>query len=362
MTGASYDVLVVGCGPVGAVLAARLGAAGCSVLVVEREPEVFGLPRAVAADGEVVELLERTVPGVTAGFVRDPGVRFLGADRRELGRLDLPLALYSQPVLEPRLRAHLAGLPGVDVRLGSRLRGFDQDDAGVTADVDGSPVRAAWLVGCDGASSSVRRLLGVPLRGREAPHRWLVCDVEGPPLPGRDVVTYTCDPAMPQVDMPVPGGHRFEWLLRSGPVPPAAPLVTRDAPGGGQRVVREVEYRFAARRAARWRVGRVLLAGDAAHTMPPFAGQGLGAGLRDAWALGALLPRGEPDRYEALRVPHLRRATALSRVLGALVQTGSPRAAAVRDVWLRGAFAAPGVGPWLRRGGPRPDVSGVLEL
>jgi 3-(3-hydroxy-phenyl)propionate hydroxylase len=362
VTGATYDALVVGCGPVGAVLAARLGAAGCSVLVVDREPAVFPLPRAVAADGEVVELLERTLPGVTDGFLRDPGVRFLGAGRREVGRLQLPLALYGQPVLERRLRAHLTGLAGVEVRLGSRLDDFVQDDDGVTARVDGEPVRVRWLVGCDGASSSVRRALGVRLLGREAPHRWLVCDVEGPPLAGRESVTYTCDPAVPQVDMPVPGGHRFEWLLWAGPVPPAAPLVARDAPGAGVTVVREVEYRFAARRAARWRVGRVLLAGDAAHTMPPFAGQGLGAGLRDAWALGALLPRGDLDRYEAVRVPHLRRATALSLFLGALVQTRSPVAARGRDAALRTAFAAPALGPWLRRGGPRPDVSGVLDL
>ena len=362
MAGASYDALVVGCGPVGALLAARLGAAGWSVLVVERSPEVFPLPRAVAADSEVRELLERTLPGVTDGFLRDPGVRFLDAERRELGRLQLPLSLYGQPVVERRLRAHLATLDAVELRLGSEVRGFTQDADGVTADVDGEPVRASWLVGCDGASSSVRRRLGVRLIGRELPHRWLVCDVEGAPLTHRASVTFTCDPARPQVDMPVPGGHRWEWLVPDGPLPAAAPLVAVDAPDADLRVVREVEYRFAARRAAQWRVGRVLLAGDAAHTMPPFAGLGLGAGLRDAWALGALLPRGEVDRYQRLRVPHLRRATAVSRFVGAIVQTRSPAAATARDVLLRKAFAAPGLGPWLRRGGPRPDVSGVLDL
>ena len=368
----AHDVVVCGLGPVGALLAARLGAAGLDVLVVEREPAPFPLPRAVAADGEVLALLDRTAPGLTDGFVRDPPVRFVSGAGEELGRLRFPvpgLAFYTQPVLERRLRAHLAGLPTVDVRLGTPLRSFVQDGAGVTCRVGDEVVRARWLVGCDGASSPVRRALGVPLVGRDLPHRWLVCDVEGRPVPGRQLFTYTCDPARPQVDMPVPGGHRWEWLVRGAvgraggaALPDARALLARDTDPGPLEVVRAVEYRFSARRAARWRVGRVLLAGDAAHTMPPFAGQGLGAGLRDAWALGGLLPRGDVHAYEALRVPHVRRMTALSLALGGLLQTRSPAGAAVRDRLLRRAFAAPALGPWLRRGGPRPDVSGVLDL
>jgi 3-(3-hydroxy-phenyl)propionate hydroxylase len=206
----------------------------------------------------------------------------------------------------------------------------------------------------------------VPWRGHDPRHRWLVCDVVGPPVPDRQLFTYTCDPARPQVDMPVPGGHRWEWLLRGPGTPAAGELLARDADADALRVVRAVVYRFGARRAAQWRTGRVLLAGDAAHTMPPFAGQGLGAGLRDAWALGALLPRAgaaeDLDAYQRLREPHLRRMTALSLFLGAVLQTGSPQAARTRDALLGSAFRAPLVGPWLRRGGPRPDVSGVLEL
>jgi len=371
-----HDVLVVGYGPVGALLAARLATAGLDVVVVEREPAPYPLPRGVAADGEVLELLERAAPGSTAGFLRDPPVRFLSADGDELGRLRFPvpgLAFFRQPVLEQRLREQVGRL-GVDVRLGTALHALVQDDDGVRAHVrtDGGvlePVRARWVVGCDGASSTVRRLLQVPLRGRALPHRWLVCDAVGPPVPGRQQFTYTCDPALPQVDLPVPGGHRWEWLLRGAGTPRAEALLAGDLPpsvAAGMTVVRAVEYRFAARRAASWRHGRVLLAGDAAHTMPPFAGQGLGAGLRDAWALGALLPGAgatvSMDRYQRLREPHLRRMTALSLLLGAVLQTGSPSAAAARDVLLRRAFGAPALGPWLRRGGPRPERSGVLDL
>ena len=136
-----YDVLVVGLGPVGAVLAARLGAAGCRVLVVERLTEVHPLPRAVAADDEVQELLGRVDPGLLAGSVLDVPVRFLGAGGRQVGELRFPpgvggrpgLALFHQPTLEQRLRALLAGMPSVEVRLGTALDGWTQDASGVSA-------------------------------------------------------------------------------------------------------------------------------------------------------------------------------------------------------------------------------------
>jgi 3-(3-hydroxy-phenyl)propionate hydroxylase len=152
------------------------------------------------------------------------------------------------------------------------------------------------------------------------------------------------------VDMPMPGGHRWEFLLRDGAAPPPVPLP----------VVRATDYTYGTRHADRWQAGRVLLAGDAAHTMPPFAGQGLGAGLRDAWALGELLPRGEVHRYQALRAPHVREMTRLSLLVGAVLQAG--HGTGPRDALLRSAFRAPGIGQWLSRGGPRRPRSGVLEL
>lgn len=350
------DVVVVGYGPVGAALALRLAQLGLSVVVVERTPDVYPLPRAVAADGEVHALLQRLDASLVDGFVSDRPVLFAAADGRRLGEVRFPsyagapgLSFLSQPVLETRLRG-LCARAGVRVRSGSVVA-----LQGATAVLDdGTTARGRWLVGCDGASSTVRSLLGVGWRGRDLPGSWLVADVA---WRGRDVFTYTCDPVLPQVDMPTPEGHRWEWLGASVDELPG--LLARDGAAGAP-VLRAVGYRFSARRAAQWQAGPVLLAGDAAHTMPPFAGQGLGAGLRDAWALAGLLAAGDPSGYQRLREPHVRHMTRLSLLLGGLLS--ARRGAAARDRLLAGAFAAPGLGGWLGRGGPRPADSGVLRL
>src|SRR4051794_6132287 len=356
-----YGVVVVGCGRVGAVLALRLAQLGVHALVIERADDVFPLPRAVAADDEVQELLDLVAPGVVDGMLADQSVRFVDRHRRGIGTIDFPratsgysgLAFFSQPDLERRLRA---GVP--ELRLGVAVDGWVQDGSGVTLRLsDGSDVRASWLVGCDGASSFVRRTAGIAWRGR-ALSGWLVVDVAGT-VPERRCFTYTCDPALPQVDMPVPGGHRWEWLVR-GSDPDVRALIARDTDARAD-VVRAVRYRFGARRADRWAAGRVVLAGDAAHTMPPFAGQGLGAGVRDAWALAERIATGTVDRYQAQRAPHVAKMTRLSLFLGAVLETGSPQLATARDALLRNAFRAPKLGPWLSRGGPRDSRSGVLS-
>lgn len=369
-----FDVVVAGLGPVGALLAARLSQQGASVLAVDRTAEVFALPRAVAADDEVQELLARAGPGLVEPMLHDIAVRFVAPARvvapesfvdparvaapaRELGEVRFPssargfcgLAFFHQPTLEAGLRGLLGA---VDVRLGLALTGLSEDGSGVTVELGRERVRTSWLVGCDGAGSVVRRLAGIPWRGRVLPQRWLVCDAVGSVS---RAFTYTCDPERPTVDMPIPGGHRWEWLIRSGPLPDARALVPRDV-----EVVRQVGYQFSVRRAARWQQGRVLLAGDAAHTMPPFAGQGLGAGLRDAWALAAMLGAGDPSGYQRLRAPHVREMTRLSLLLGSLLQ--ARYGAATRDTLLGSAFRAPVLGPWLSAGGPRRPTSGVLDL
>jgi len=344
-----YHVVVAGLGPVGAVLAHRLTVAGMDVLVLEREPVPYALPRAIAADDEVQEILARCDPGLVDPMLHDQAVRFV-AGGRELGTIRFPrspagfsgLSFFHQPTLEAGLQALLS----CEVRRGVALTGFVQDADGVTVETTDGPVRADWLVGCDGAASTVRRLAGIPWRGRDLPHVWHVVDCAGS---FRDGFTYSCDPELPTVDMPMPGGHRWEFLRRPGATLPEVPLP----------VVRSVDYRYGARQAATWRAGRVLLAGDAAHTMPPFAGQGMGAGIRDAWALAALLPDRVAD-YQPLRSPHVREMTRLSLLVGAVLQ--AKRGSWLRDPLLRSAFHAPVLGPWLGRGGPRRPRSGVLDL
>ena len=347
-----FDVVIAGLGPVGAVLALRLTSAGMSVLVVERDPLLFSLPRAIAADDEVQAILARLGSGLVEPMLHDQPVRFVSRGRT-LGEVHFPpvlgfcgLAFFHQPTLEAALRSRLT----CEVLLGDSVTGLAQDRSGVTVDLGSSQVRATWLVGCDGASSSVRRLAGIAWQGRDLPQRWQVVDAVGDA--GRPGFTYTCDPELPSVDLPMPGGHRWEFLLRGDSTAPALPVELE--------VVRSVEYRFGARRAGRWQSGRVLLAGDAAHTMPPFAGQGLGAGLRDAWALGQLLPTGDVGRYEPLRAPHVREMTRLSLLIGAVLQ--ARHGSVVRDALLGSAFRAPRLGPWLAAGGPRRPASGVLDL
>ena len=227
LTLAAYDVLVVGCGPVGAVLATRLASLGARTLVVERAAEPYALPRAVAADDEVQEILDRVAPGVVDDMLRDRQVRFLDAARRPIGTVTFPasasgyggLAFFSQPLLERSLRA-AALAAGAELRLGSTLASFTQTGTGVTARLgDGDEVSAGWLVGCDGRGSTVRSAAGMGWRGRELASEWLVVDVVGE-VADRPGFTYTCDPALPQVDLPLPGGHRWEWLLgRDEPAP-----------------------------------------------------------------------------------------------------------------------------------------------
>jgi 3-(3-hydroxy-phenyl)propionate hydroxylase len=260
-----------------------------------------------------------------------------------------------QPDLEHVLATSAAGAPGVTVARGVEVTGLTQDDDGVTLVVrDGRAdrsVRATAVIGCDGAGSTVRALIGSTMRELGPADRWLVLDVRSPvPLPIWPGAHQVCDSRQPATFMPVTG-DRYRWERRLAPRETVADATTPDrlaallAPVDpeGVEIVRAVEYTFRAEVADRWRAGRVLLAGDAAHLSPPFVGQGLGLGLRDvhqlAWKLAAVLAgeAGEDllDSYQAEREPHARALIGVAQLLGRLMTRGGPAG----DVLRRGVLA-----------------------
>jgi len=369
-------VVVVGAGPVGLVAAGLLGRYGVPTIVVERETAIHPLPRAANLDDEALRVLQglgvsgRSAPWITptAGMrlVRAPGRPFWHfRDSVEPGLNGWPGAnMFHQPGLETALRQGLSRHPEVDLRTGWELRTLRAGGGGAEVGLapSGSPpgvcevLSARAVLACDGARSTVRRLLGVGLRDRGFDQRWLVVDTEAErPLAGRHLleqvcIEQVCDARRPATFVPM-GGLRYRWefLLHpgehEGDVWADASLEERSAPwtGGVEvRVVRRATYRFHAVSAERWRVGPVFLLGDAAHQMPPFLGQGLCAGIRDAanltWKL-ALVGRGLAgdgllDSYERERRPHVDLVTTLATLLGRVVRARGPGARV-----LRGAFA-----------------------
>lgn len=359
---AAFDVVVVGLGPVGAMQALLLARAGLRTLVVDKDTTVYPLPRAAHFDHEIMRLFQQVgIAGDVALHARPaPAYEFRSATGEVLTRLDLPpLApcgwaagyMFHQPGLENALRARLAEHPLAEVRLGQRFVGLEQDGLGVTATLDGSDgiqtVRGRYLVGCDGAASPVRAAIGAELDDYGFDEPWLVVDAVTPDaarLPSINL--QVCDPARPTTCVLMgPGRHRWEFMLLPGET---AAEVLNDSfvlplieawDCGPVEIERKAVYRFHGLVARQWRKDRVLLAGDAAHQMPPFAGQGMCSGLRDAanlaWKLAAVLS-GQADEalldsYQPEREAHVRTYIELAIGMGRVVCTLDTEMAARRD-------------------------------
>ena len=350
LTGMDAKVVVVGAGPTGLVAANLLGRYGVRALLVDRNAATVQEPRAVSIDDESLRTLqgfgaaETVLTQVVGGYGSDyftPSGRLFLKVAPQAAPYGYPRRnAFRQPVLEAQLRDHLGAFPDVATLFGWTVDDLAEDDGGVSLQLCGPggvahQVRCAYVVAADGASSSIRKRLGLALEGETFSERWLIVDLEDSPAPSRNTQVF-CDVRRPCIALPGPHDtRRFEFKLVPGDdaarmtdTAAVEQLLRSHGAAPGGRVRRKVVYSFHARMARRWSQGRVFLAGDACHLTPPFAGQGMNSGLRDAhnlaWKLAAVV-RGELaaavlDSYEAERRPHaeemIRLALRMGRIMG----------------------------------------------
>jgi 3-(3-hydroxy-phenyl)propionate hydroxylase len=362
-----FDVAIVGFGPVGAFSALLLAEAGLRVRIFERSSEPVVLPRAVGLDGESVRAFQRIGHGDTVAAILQPPrerdeVCFTDSQRRRLFGVEIPrhgmngwrdVSFFDQPELEALLRELVAQSERIDVSLGHEVVRIEQEGEEVVLHSSArgeatSRQRASFAIGCDGASSFVRRALGIDWLSLGYDQDWLVVDVvQGPDAQLPLVTMQVCDPARLTTYVCVKDpNRRWEFQLLDGETseemlrPERIEALLRPwLPPDHYEVRRAAVYQFHAATASRWREGRVFLAGDAAHQTPPFLGQGLNAGFRDAVNLGWKIPLvhsgvcddGLLDSYAAERDAHARDLVEWAVAIGKLMETLAAREAGLPD-------------------------------
>jgi len=366
--GLDGEVVIVGAGPVGLTLAILLAQRDHAVVVVEQWPSPYPLPRAVHFDHEVGRILQSCGIGDELRAITEPAevyewrnaadTTLLRFGRIGAGPSGWPeSSMFCQPELEALLARRAGQLPAIEIRRGVEVDGLVQGDghvvvSGVAPD---SAVRARYAVGCDGANSTVRGLAGIETHDLGFFYDWLIVDVVlDEPRVFDPLNLQICDPARPTtVVSGGPGRRRWEFMrlphesldelndeARAWEL-----LAEWDVTPGNARLERHAVYTFQARYAEQWRSGRVLIAGDAAHQMPPFAGQGMCSGIRDAanlaWKLDLVLAGDAPDAlldtYGAERLPSARQAIDFSMALGKVICVPDPAEAAERDAAMAAA-------------------------
>lgn len=341
------DVAIVGAGPVGLMIANYLGQRGVNVTLVEKLDTLIDYPRAIGLDDESLrtfqavgladKVLPHTTPWHAMRFLTPKGRCFadiqpktdeFGWSRRNA---------FIQPLADRVLFDGLQRFSNVKVLFSRELDSFEQSDSAVVLNLKDQHGRserlnARYLIGCDGGNSLVRRSLDISFEGKTAPNQWIVVDIANDPL-ATPHVYLCCDPVRPYVSAALPHGvRRFEFMVMPGETETELSkpenlrrLLSKVLPNPDRiELIRSRVYTHNARLAGRFRQGRVLLAGDAAHIMPVWQGQGYNSGMRDAlnlaWKL-ALVIKGLAadsllDSYEQERRDHAKAMINLSVLAG----------------------------------------------
>lgn len=384
------DIAIIGAGPVGLMLGALLAQHNVRTIIYERRVEPYSAPRAIAFDPETLRTFQAIgrYEALEPSLMRDVAVTYFSGKGDLLARITnteerlgfSPRGTFYQPELEAAISDGLPNWPSLALKRGIEVS--DVCDLGNRVELnvrhgDGrhEQVAVRYAVACDGGASRIRERLGIRFGGSTFAEKWLVVDVEGDDYPHHDI-RFFCDPRRPAVTLPVSKGRRrWEFLLMPGDneaqfadIENARALMESFGGSRPAKIERSLVYTFHARMAEHFRSGRILLAGDAAHVMPPFAGQGLNSGIRDAanlaWKLAAICA-GQADEalldtYEAERRDHTAAITKLANQLGAAIMPTHPARAFLRDVIMKTLWRIPPYRERFEGGdiGPLPTVKG----
>jgi len=373
-----HDVAIIGYGPVGATLAGLLGRLGLDVVVSDKNYEIYPMPRAVGFDHDAMRIFQQIgISDSIQAFVEPFREEiYLGADGSVLQHFKhmpepYPLTwdphfTCNQPGIERELRSHIAKMSNVQVNLGYEFQSFEQHSDSVTVHLkDGHGQRemykAKYLVGCDGASSSIRSLLNIELENLDYDEPWLVVDMKVKDaylakLPVTNV--QYCNPTRPSTLICCPGNHRrWEFMKMPSDSPDALiqehqlwELMSPWINPGEADIWRAASYRFHALIAQKWQHGRIFLAGDSAHQTPPFLGQGMCQGIRDAgnlaWKLQHVITGKAQESilatYQSERRPNVFATTQLAKECGLMISERDVAKAKIRDAEISEATAGVG--------------------